>query len=356
MERSQISEAAAGAHRPTLGVVIVTHNSATDIERSIPAIADQLRPGDQLIVCDNGSTDETRTVVRRLAPEAVLIESTNVGFAAGCNAGVAASSTELICLLNPDAVVASGFRDAIELPVLEQRGWDAWQGLVTSDGGATVNVWGGVVHYTGVAWAGGAGRPIAEAPSEPREVSFASGACLAARRDAWECLGGFSPPYFLYHEDTDLGLRMWLAGMRVGLEPRARCDHDYDFDKGLAKWLYLERNRWATILRTYPTALIALLAPALVAVELAIHLAAATSGWLPQKLRADRDVIRSLPRLLGERKRMAGERRITTPEFASLLAIELDSAFLGRLGSSPLANRFSRAWWRAVLAVLGRLA
>ncbi len=147
------------------------------------------------------------------------------------------------------------------------------------------------MHFSGIAWAGGAGRPIAEAPAEPAEIPFASGGCLLIGRELWERLGGFSPPYFLYHEDTDLGLRLWLGGSRVGLEPRARVDHEYEFDKGSAKWRYLETNRWATVLRTYPGRLLAVLSPALLATELALHVIAAVAGWLPEKLRADRAVL-----------------------------------------------------------------
>lgn len=354
MAGSQSSDATTPTWRPTLSVVTVTHDSAPDVERSIPAIVAELRPGDELIVCDNGSTDGTPAAVRRLAPGARIIESTNIGFAAGCNAGAATATGELVCLLNPDAVVAPGFRDAIELPAVEGRPWAAWQALVTSEGGSSVNTWGGVIHYSGIAWAGGAGRAIAEAPTEPREVTFASGACLAIRREAWDRLGGFSAPYFLYHEDTDLGLRLWLAGMRVGLEPRARCDHDYDFDKGAAKWFYLERNRWATIIRTYPAGLLVAVSPALLAVEAAILIAAAFGGWLPQKLRADLSVVRATPRLRAERAEIQSTRRIEGARFAGLLTSRLDSGFLGSAASSAIVNRLSAWWWRAVRRVLQR--
>ena len=236
-----------------LSVVVVTFNSADAIGRSLPAITAELRAGDELIVCDNGSSDGTVARVRELAPDARVTEiAGNPGFGVACNTGAAAATNPLLLFLNPDAVAAAGFRDAIVLPLAEGRGWDAWQGLLTSAGGTEVNTWGGAVHFTGIAWAGGAGRPVAQAPAEPVEIPFASGGCLLIARDRWEELGGFSPPYFLYHEDTDLGLRLWLAGGRVGIEPRARVDHEYEFDKGSAKWRYLETNRWATVLRTYP--------------------------------------------------------------------------------------------------------
>jgi len=347
-----------GADAP-ISVVVVTFNSADAVGRSLPAIVAELRDGDELIVCDNGSADDTVARVRELAPAARVIEiAGNPGFGVACNAGAAAAANPLLLLLNPDAVVQPGFREAIVLPLAEGRGWGAWQGLLTSGDGTEVNTWGGVVHFTGISWAGGADSPIAGAPSDPGEITFASGGCLLTTRALWDELGGFSPEYFLYHEDTDLGLRMWLAGERVGLEPRALVEHEYEFDKGKSKWFHLEANRWATILRTYPGRLLLALTPALLATELALHLVALLGGWLPQKLRADVAVARALPRLLRERKAIqhgaAGAGRISARAFAELLTPDLDSGYLGRAASSGALRALLRGYWRLALVLCGR--
>lgn len=339
---------------PTLSVVIVTHDSAVALPRTLLALTPELRDGDELIVCDNASADETVETLRELAPAALVLEpGANLGFAAGCNLAAARATKDLLLFLNPDNVVAQGFRDAIEMPLLEGRGWAAWQGLVTDDRGRMLNSLGGVVHFTGVAWAGGAGRPRSLAPAEPREVSFPSGACLAIERDAWSELGGFSDSYFLYHEDTDLGLRIQLGGHRAGIEPRAVCDHDYEFAKGSHKWRYLERNRWATIVRTYPARLLLLLTPALIATEVALLAVAVRGGWIREKLRADSEVVRWLPRLLRERRTIQAERRIDAAAFArACLTPDLDSEYLGAAGRSPVLRSLLRLYWRVVLRLL----
>lgn len=339
---------------PSLSVLIVSHDSAAELARSLPAIVAELRNGDELIVCDNASADGSAAVATELAPAATVIEAgANLGFAAGCNRAAERAGGELLLLLNPDNVVAPGFRDAIELPLIEGRGWGAWQGLVTDRGGEILNSAGGVVHFTGIAWAGGAGRPRPEAPAAPREVAFPSGACLVIRRELWVELGGFSEHYFLYHEDTDLGLRVRLAGHATGIEPRAVCDHAYEFDKGAAKWRHLERNRWATIVRDYPGRLLAAVAPALLATELALLPAAALGGWLPQKLAAYGDLIRAFPRLLRERRAIQASRRIDAGAFAdACLTADLDSAFLRAAGRSRVLRALLRAYWRAARALL----
>ena len=333
---------------------MVTYDSAPALPRSLSALRDELRPDDELIVCDNGSGDGTVPLITELIPRAQVIEAgENLGFAAGCNRAAAQATGELILLLNPDNVVGPGFRDAIELPLLEARGWGAWQGLVTDRGGSILNTMGGVVHFTGISWAGGAGWPRERAPSAPVEIPCPSGACLVIRRELWERLGGFSEPYFLYHEDTDLGLRLRLAGEGVGIEPRALCDHEYEFAKGPAKWRYLERNRWATVIRDFPGRLLAVVAPALLATELALLLVATLGGWLPQKLAATADVARSLPRLLRERREIQATRQIDARTFAdACLTPDLDSEYLGRASHSRLLRTLLRTYWRVARSLL----
>ena len=78
------------------------------------------------------------------------------------------------------------------------------------DGGTLVNTRGGEVHFTGISWAGGIGEPAGQA--EPREVGFASGACLAVTRAEWRRNPGFPRDYFLYFDDVDYSLRVRLGG------------------------------------------------------------------------------------------------------------------------------------------------
>jgi N-acetylglucosaminyl-diphospho-decaprenol L-rhamnosyltransferase len=343
----------------SVSVVVVTHGHREAVRRALPPLAAQLRDGDQLIVVDNASTDGTAEAVQGMEIGATVIQTGhNAGFAAGCNRGAAAASGELLVFLNPDAVPAPGFRDAIERPLTDDRGWDAWQGLVTADGGRIVNTRGGILHFTGIAWAGGAGEPAGRWEGwtgyGPRiEPGFVSGACLAIPRGKFEEAGRFPEEFFLYHEDVDLSLRLRLRGSRLGTEPEARVDHEYEFGKGPAKWRYLERNRWATVIRTYPAALLGLLAPALLATELALVPISIAGGWAPQKLLAWTDTVRALPRLLRERRAIQPTRRVSVARFARALTADLESPYLGAAARSRALRALLRSYWRVVLALLG---
>ena len=156
----------------------------------------------------------------------------------------------------------------------------------------------------------------------------------------------------MYCEDVDLSLRAWLWGGRVGVEPAARVDHDYAFAKGAYKWRLLERNRAATVIRTYPGPLLALLAPALLATELALLIVAPASGWGRPKLQAHADTLRALPRLLRERRAIQARRAIGAGAFARLLTPDLSSPDLGPLAGNRLLRAALRAYWRAALSVI----
>jgi N-acetylglucosaminyl-diphospho-decaprenol L-rhamnosyltransferase len=316
-------------------------------------LLEQLEPDDELVVVDNASEDGTADAVAQIAPGAALVRNSwNEGFAAACNRGAAVATGDLLLLLNPDAVAGPGFIGAIRRPALNgDRGWTAWMGLVTS-GSDTINTSGGVIHFTGIAWAGNAGRPITEAPTSPRDVPFVSGACLAVPRTEWERHGGFSPEFFMYCEDVDFSLRLRLAGGRLGIEPDARLDHDYEFAKGQAKWRMLERNRWATIVRTYPGPLLMFLAPVLVVTELSLVFISLSGGWGRQKVLAALDTLRSAPRLLRERRTIQSERRIGAAEFAEYLTPTLSSSYLGSPRILALLSWPLRAYWQLVRLLL----
>ncbi len=338
---------------PALGVVIVTHNNARQIEGLLEALAGQLREGDELVVVDNASADETREVVRAAAPGARLRAlPRNIGFAGGGNAGAGETAAPLLLFLNPDSRPALGCLDALRRTAVERPGWGAWQPLVTMAGGTKINTAGNVTHFLGMGWAGRCGEGVAAAPREPAEVDFASGAALAVRREAWTGVGGFDARYFMYGEDLDLGLRLWLTGWAVGLEPRARVEHEYDFFKGEQKWFLLERNRWWTVLSDYPTALLAPLIPVLVAAEVAVLTIAAREGWTGAKLRSQAAVIRGLPAILRRRRQVQAIRTVGVAEVAAHLSASLDSPFLAGMARLPVLPGLQRTYWSAVRALL----
>ena len=338
--------------RPTLSVLVVAYENRDDLRRSLPALLPELGEDDELIVVENKPGDGSAEVVRELAPRARLLAiGRNAGFTGGVNAGAELASGDLLVILNPDAAPQPGFGEAIRRPYEEEREWGAWQALVADGDGRRVNSAGNPLHFTGITWAGGHGLPLDQAPPAG-EVAVASGACLAVPLRIWRETGGFPPEFFLYHEDVDLSVRIRMAGHRVGIEPTALVAHDYEFGANAEKWFWLERNRLAFLVRTYPGALLALLTPALLATELALLLVAAKGGWGREKLRADLAFLRWLPRLLRERRAVQRRRTISAAEFAAALTPDLDSELISPLVRTRPARLLLRTYWRLVRLLL----
>jgi hypothetical protein len=249
----------------------------------------------------------------------------------------------------PQTDCLQGLRNAAEA----HPDWGAWQAAVML-APDRINTSGGVVHYLGIGWAGDCDRPASELPTHGREIAFPSGAAMVVRRSTWEELHGLDRAYFMYGEDLDLGLRLWLAGHRVGVIPGARVLHSYEFDKGQAKWFWLERNRWRTVLSVYPTAVLALTLPALLAAELGLLAIAAREGWLVSKLRAQAATLAGVPGTLARRRDVQRTRRIGAAEFAEHLTASLDSPYLAG-AAAPLLRIPQAFYWSLVRRVLSLL-
>ena len=339
-----------------LSVVIVAWNSAEYLARTLPALDRELLEGDEVIIVDNGSSDDLAGVTSTSCPRATIVAmGTNAGYTAGVNHGAGVASNELLVILNPDAMPEPGWGEAIRRPLEEGTTWAAWMAMAVCelDGRRAINTIGNPVHFTGFSWAGGHGEPVPEGLA-PQEVPTASGACLAIPLETWHRLGGFSDEFFLYQEDTDISMRIRGQGESLGLLADAVVDHDYEFGRSGRKWLWLERNRWAMIIRNYPAGLLAVLMPALLATELALVLVASREGWLEQKRAAWAETRRSLPRLLRERKGIQDQRSVSARRFADILTPDLDSPFFPPFVRSGPMKLLLRGYWKVAVALLPR--
>ena len=93
--------------------------------------------------------------------------------------------------------------------------------------------------------------------SAQEEVLLPSGSAALYRRAMLDEIGGFDEDFFLYCEDTDLGLRARWAGWKCLYVPRAVVDHHYSHSAGRAsplKAYYVERNRLFVVAKNFPAA------------------------------------------------------------------------------------------------------
>lgn len=256
--------------RPTASVVIVAYNGMAWLPGCLGSLAAELRAGDEVIVVDNRSSDGGPQFIRQRYPAVRLVENrVNRGFAAACNQGAQAAGGDVLVFLNQDTEVFPGWLAELVAPLALQDD----VGLTTSrlrlmSDPDRLHLCGQDVHYTGLVFGRGYGRPAAS-QQQPGDVDAVSGASFAIRRELWERLGGFEERLFMYYEETDLSWRVRWAGYRCRYTPDSVALHDYRSSApGEGRLYYSFRNRALLLLRNWQPGTLLLLAPALLAAEL----------------------------------------------------------------------------------------
>ncbi len=244
-----------------VSVAILSWNGRQHLKACLPALRRQHPPGCdwEVLLLDNGSTDDSAAWVRRHHPEVRLITSpVNLGFCAGNNRLVHEAEGDAIVLLNNDTRPAPEWLGEL-VEALGQADDDvaAVSGRIVDWRGERLDFARGVLTFDGHAFQLGYGRPLAEVevPADGAELLFACGGNMIVRRDAFEAAGGFDETYFAYLEDVDLGWRLWAGGERVTFAPRAVVRHRSMATSRLLgnenRGFLFERNAFLTAYKNY---------------------------------------------------------------------------------------------------------
>jgi GT2 family glycosyltransferase len=325
----------------SISVVIVAYDSGAALERCLASLRDG-EPAAEVIVLDNGGSD--RAVAEPFGVR--LIEpGRNLGFAGGCNRGAAEASGDVLVFLNPDTVVDPGALSRLAETLQDPSIGIAMARLRLLDRPELLNSGGTVLHVSGLAWAGRYGEP-AETLRELEDVAAPSGAAMAIRRELFRELGGFTEELFMYLEDTELGWRAHLQGLRVVVDPGADVYHEYEFGRNPTKVALLERNREIFVLTAYSLRLLLLLGPLLAATELAMLAVAAKQRWLGGKLGGWWWCLSHARWLFRHRRETHRLRKAADRELARFLMPVLDPAMLRLPRAVGAANQLAAAYWR----------
>jgi N-acetylglucosaminyl-diphospho-decaprenol L-rhamnosyltransferase len=214
-----------------LAILIVSHNTAGDLERCLDSLL-QAPPGvsHEIVVIDNASRDGSADAAARHPQVRVIRLDTNVGFARANNLGFRQTHSELVLLLNSDTLAPPGAIDRLVRQMRELPG-AAIVGprLVNSHGAAELSfgrMMGPLAELRQKFLTRGAGQQrVEEMTSRPQEVDWVSGACLLVRRDAAESAGLLDERYFMYCEDVDFCAAVRARGGRVYFTPAAEVMH-----------------------------------------------------------------------------------------------------------------------------------
>lgn len=192
-----------------MATVVPAYNCGRFIARALASVRAQTYPPSEIIVVDDGSTDDTRSIVRGLGRDVLLVEQENRGPSAARNRGVAAASSDVIAFLDADDewlpnAVETMVRVLVEQPEVA---------LVTADKCA-IDELGNVMRPSwfaahGVATRVGAWkcRSVPNAVAELVKTNFVNTSVVVLRRDAFVDAGGFNPE-LRYGEDLELWVRI----------------------------------------------------------------------------------------------------------------------------------------------------
>lgn len=269
---------------PRVSAIVLAWKSEPWLRRSVTALLESEKVDVDVVLVDNGCTDDDVDVLAELPGVTVVRPGRNLGYSSGNNVGVEASTGEYVALINGDAVVEPGTlaRLVEELRTRPEVGIAA-AGVRLAEDPSLLNSSGNMVHVLGISWVGGLGEP--ETRTAPTEVAGAMGAGLVTTRAHWDQLGGFFDHYFAYHEDADLSIRTWRLGLKVVNVPDAVVVHRYEFSRNSNKFYLVERNRLIFVCTLWSVRALILLAPALLALEAAMFALALKEGWARDKAR-----------------------------------------------------------------------
>ena len=319
-----------GPQQPRVTVVVPTLAADDKLTQCLESLDRQTFQDFATIVVDNSG--ELRLPAHgRLN---VIVNSQNVGFGAAVNQAIRGSNSQFIAVLNDDAAADPHWLSAL-MAAIESRtdlGMCAPQIRLAGDG--RLDSAGMLLCLDGTSKQ----RGHLESPdtfSRRDEILLPSGCAAIYRREMLEEIGLFDESFFLYCEDTDLGLRARWAAWDCLYVPDAIVQHHYSHSSGKASALkayYVERNRLFLAVKNFPAQDL-MLAPFYSLARYFWHVVYALQGrgkaaefqregnsgaTLPlYVLRAYLALFARLPRLFRQRRQV--KRRLTSMQFHRLI-------------------------------------
>lgn len=233
---------------PVVSVIVVNWNTSSLLRQCLRAlqqnVSDRVRL--EIIVVDNGSTDDSRAMLEEEEFRQVRTVAlpSNVGYVRGVTAGLAAATGDFVMLLNSDTEVRPGAVERlVEVVAGDPHIGFAGPALLNSDGTPQVSVmpfwrlsWKLLPSHIEHALSLRRYEQMLRQPGPVRRVDWITGAVLILRRDALDRLGPLDERLFMWYDDLDWALRarklgrdrVWVEDAQVvhhGRQSAARLDN-----------------------------------------------------------------------------------------------------------------------------------
>jgi GT2 family glycosyltransferase len=313
-----------------ISVVIPTLAADEALTNCLESLRVQTFTDFETIVVDNSE----KGLAKRFAGVVRVIENEkNTGYGGGINRGIHESTGEWILALNDDTVLAPDCLEKLITAAEKRRDIGMCAPQIRMSQTDQIDSAGGMlVARDGSSKQRGQGRNAKDFAKDA-ETLFPSGCAALYRREMLDEIGLFEESYFLYCEDTDLGLRARWKAWECMYVAKAVVEHRYSHSSGAAsatKAYYVERNRLRTVIRNFPRRDL-LLSPLHTAIRYWWHLRfkAQGKGIAAQyqgkeslariALRAWKDTLFELPRLWKQRRTIQKHTRLGPRQYSRLL-------------------------------------
>lgn len=238
--------------------MVPTLHAGEPLAACLGALGRQTFDDFDVVVVDNSGRDLARAVCTGYSRVTVLENSANVGFGEAVNQGFRHSRARFLATLNDDAVAGPGWLGALVQAAESGERIGMCASRVMLAGQDRLDSAGMLASGDATSKQRGHGR-TADDLLRPEEALLPSGSAALYRRAMLEEVGLFDPDFFLYCEDTDLGLRARWAGWKCRYVPDAVVEHRYSHSAGPdspLKAYLVERNRLFVLAKNYPAAML----------------------------------------------------------------------------------------------------
>ncbi|NUM25138.1 MAG: glycosyltransferase family 2 protein [Candidatus Buchananbacteria bacterium] len=318
-------------------LVIVTYNAAgyiTDCLSSLDKI-NYPKADLEILIIDNNSSDNSVELIKRNWPDVTVVANqANLGFAGGNNIGfryAVDKHFDFVYLLNQDTEADPDFLiNALTVAQTDSKIGAVQSKLLLFDDQAKINSIGNEIHYLGFGYAGG--HKTKDHSIGEREITYPSGAASLFSVTALKDVGFFNEEFFMYHEDLDLGWRLWLAGYRIVLAGQSVVYHKYEFSRSIKKFYFMERNRRLVVFQNYKLGTLILIAPACLAMNLMMLGYSFIAGWHRELFRSYAYLLKSenWQKIKKTRQQVQSKRRVPDREVVK--------RFVGKIEFQDLNN------------------
>jgi GT2 family glycosyltransferase len=196
-----------------VSVVIPTWKRGDLLRKCLESLQRQTFRDFEIFIVSNGAGGWAEQLATEFGARLVRF-SANCGFAAAVNAGINASKSPLVAILNDDAELDPRWLDLAIATLEENQSISFLCGKIYEADGRTIDDAGDALSMAGAAWRLGHGRADGPQFDLSRPLFAVSMTAAVFHRSVFDTIGILDEHFVSYLEDVDFSIRLWRAGLR----------------------------------------------------------------------------------------------------------------------------------------------